>query len=223
MRGAGHNFGIVTSFESKIWPDNFKTYFVRTYQFSGSSLDALIDQVNKFQGNGTLDPTWLGSFGLYTMNTTLSQNEVSSSISGFRRGAGLCSVSNQKQATISWVFLYNGAQVDAEPALRSFDRLRPLSVEDINVPYKVINDQIGGAVNGSLCEPNKTHIIGTANLQTYNVTTMRAIYDLYNQKVSQYPELGGTRVLVEGYSVEGVHSFRSNDSAYPFRDDNILT
>ena len=79
MRGAGHNFGIVTSFESKIWPDQGKTYFVRTYQYGGSSLDALIEEVNKFQGNGTLDPTWLGSFGLYTMNTTLSTTEVRSS------------------------------------------------------------------------------------------------------------------------------------------------
>lgn len=78
MRGAGHNFGIVTSFDSKIWPDNFKNYFVRTYQYGGSSLDALVEEVNKFQGNGTLDPTWLASFGLYTMNTTLSSTEVRS-------------------------------------------------------------------------------------------------------------------------------------------------
>lgn len=77
FRGAGHNFGIVTSFDSKIWPDNFKTYFVKSYQFSGSSLDPLIDEVNKFQGNGTLDTTWLGSFGLYYIDPTFSTTEVS--------------------------------------------------------------------------------------------------------------------------------------------------
>ncbi|KAL8731367.1 MAG: hypothetical protein Q9166_003459 [cf. Caloplaca sp. 2 TL-2023] len=201
MRGAGHNFGIVTSFESKIWPDNFKTYFVRTYQFASSSHDALIEEVNKFQGNGTLDPIWLASFGIYTMNTTLSKTE----------------------ATIYWVFLYDGAQEDAEPALKPFDQLQPLSVDDLNIPYTSINTPIGGAVDSSLCEPNKTHIIGTANLQTYNVTTQRAIYDLYNQKIGQHPELGGTRVLVEGYAVKGVKSFKSEDSAFPLRDDNILT
>ena len=76
MRGAGHNFGIVTSFESKIWPDNFRKYFVKTYQFGGSSLDALIDQVNIFMNNGTLDPVWLGAFGLYYMNESISQTEV---------------------------------------------------------------------------------------------------------------------------------------------------
>jgi FAD/FMN-containing dehydrogenase len=79
MRGAGHNFGIVTSFESKIWPDNFRNYFVKSYQFDGSSLELLMERINEFNTNGsgdTLDPTWLGSFGLYTMNRTISQTEV---------------------------------------------------------------------------------------------------------------------------------------------------
>ncbi len=76
FRGAGHNFGIVTSFESKVWPDNFKRYFVRTYQYLGNSHDAVFEAVNRFQGNGTLDPSWLASFGLYAMNTTLSTTEV---------------------------------------------------------------------------------------------------------------------------------------------------
>lgn len=223
MRGAGHNFGIVTSFESKIWPDNFRQYFVKTYQFGGSSLDALIEQVNKFQGNGTLDPTWLGAFGLYYMNTTLSQNEVSSSIGSLCYRATVYWVSKWKQATISWTFLYDGAQADAEPLLKPFDQLGPLSVSEVNVPYKVINDHIGGAVDDPLCEPNKTHIVGTAGLQVYNATAMRAIYDLYNHKMSQHPRLAATRMLVEGYAVQGVHSFPSDDSAYPLRADNILT
>jgi hypothetical protein len=76
MRGAGHNFGIVTSFESHIWQDNFRNYFVKSYQFPNKALEPLIEQVNVFQGNGTLDPTWLASYGLYTMNTTLSKIEV---------------------------------------------------------------------------------------------------------------------------------------------------
>ena len=132
-------------------------------------------------------------------------------------------VTDRKQATIIWVFIYDGAQKDAEPVLKPFDQLRPLSVDDFNVPYKSINNLIGGAVDGSLCQPDNTHIIGTANLQTYNVTSMRAIYDLYNQKISQQPELGGTRILVEGYAVKGVRSFKPEDSAFPQRDEYILT
>lgn len=89
MRGAGHNFGIVTSFESKIWPDQGKTYYVRSYQFAGNSHDALIKQVNKFQGNGTLSPPWLANLGIYGMNTTLSETEVSSPLGSLCRAAAV--------------------------------------------------------------------------------------------------------------------------------------
>ncbi|KAI1821333.1 hypothetical protein F4861DRAFT_533018 [Xylaria intraflava] len=201
MRGAGHNFGIVTSFESKIWPDNFKSYFVKAYQFPGSSLEALFEAVNNFQGNGSLAPPWLASFGLYTINATLSTSEP----------------------TISWSFFYDGSAEDAAPDLKPFDDLKPLSVDVANVTYNVINDYAGGGLNSSLCEGNKTHIVGTAGLQVFNVTTQRAIFDLYSKKISQHPGLGGTRVLVEGYAVQGVKMFASDASAYPLRADNILT
>ena len=96
-------------------------------------------------------------------------------------------------------------------------------MSNVNVTLKDINEQLGGGVDDPLCEPGKTHVIGTAGLEVYNVTAQRAIYDLYNQKISQQPRLADTRVLVEGYSVRGVRNFASDDSAYPFRADNILT
>lgn len=98
-----------------------------------------------------------------------------------------------------------------------------MSVQDNTTTYRTINDLVGGAIDGWLCEANKTHILGTANLQNYNVTTSRAIYDLYTEKVRQHPELGGTRVLHESYSVAGVTSFADEDSAYSQRDEHLLT
>lgn len=224
MRGAGHNFGIVTSFDSKIWRDDFKKYYVKTYQFAGSSLETLIERVNEFQGNGTLDPVWLASFGSYSMNTTLRKTEASNSIYSSTRQSPCHHVSNRKQATISWIFLHDGPlSAYAKAALEPFDQLSPLSVNEVNVGYDTVADQVGGAVNGSSCEANKTHILGTNYFQVYNTTTMREIYDLYNDKIRQHPRLGGTFVLVEGYGMQGVKSFKSSDSAYAFRDENILT
>ncbi|KAI4282898.1 MAG: hypothetical protein L6R38_002592 [Xanthoria sp. 2 TBL-2021] len=98
-----------------------------------------------------------------------------------------------------------------------------LVTDDIDIPYRDINTPIGGTFNSSLCEPNKSPLVGNANLQVYNVTAQRAIYALYNQNIRQHPELGGTRVLVEGYAVRGVKSFKSEDSAFSLRDGNILT
>ncbi|KAL9639613.1 MAG: hypothetical protein Q9204_001023 [Flavoplaca sp. TL-2023a] len=80
MRGAGHNFGIVTSFDSKIWRDDFKKNFVKVYQFAGKSHDILMERAKEFQGNGTLNPEWLASFGSYSMDTNLSTTEASNKI-----------------------------------------------------------------------------------------------------------------------------------------------
>ena len=75
MRGAGHNFGIITSFDTKIWPDFFRRYYVRSYQFGSSSVEAVFEQMNAFN-KGILAPPWLASFGLYSMNYTVSTTEV---------------------------------------------------------------------------------------------------------------------------------------------------
>ncbi|KAI1209139.1 uncharacterized protein F4807DRAFT_467786 [Annulohypoxylon truncatum] len=199
MRGAGHNFGIVTSFEAKIYPDN-KTYYYRTYEFTGDKLEPLFEELNKMYGNGSLSTKWFGTFGSYIMDTAVSKTE----------------------ATIAWVFVYDGPQAEAEPLFKPFDSLGAASLTGGNIPYIEINDVLGGGLNSTLCTPNQTHVVGTAGLQVYNITTERQIYDLYNRKVAEHPELGSTRVVHEGYAVEGVRKIPAEDSAYPLRDDYLL-
>lgn len=75
MRGAGHNFGIVTSYNVKIYQDK-KTYYYRTYEYSGDKLEPLFEAVNKLNGNGTLSTQWLGTFGFFSINTDISATEV---------------------------------------------------------------------------------------------------------------------------------------------------
>lgn len=129
---------------------------------------------------------------------------------------------NTIQAIIVWVFAYAGPESAAAPFLEPFDALDPATMIDGTIPYKDVNDAMGGGMNSTLCEPNRIHVVGTAGLQVYNVTTERQIYDLYNEKVTEHPELGTTRVLHEGYSVKGVRDYPSEDSAYPLRDDYLL-
>ena len=64
MRGAGHNFGIVTSFVTKIWPKGSDWYY-RNLVFTQNKLEPLFEAVNKLGGNGT-QPKELGHFGEYT-------------------------------------------------------------------------------------------------------------------------------------------------------------
>lgn len=112
--------------------------------------------------------------------------------------------------------------MEAEPLLKPFDLLTAVSVEDGNVPYTGVSDVLFSGLDSALCAPNKTHIIGTAGLQVYNVTTQRQLYDLFNRKVAEHPELGDTKLVHEGYTVEGVRNGNAEDSAFPLRDDYLL-
>ena len=77
MRGAGHNFGIVTSFELNIYPAETQTWYYKSYVFTGDQLEPLFQELNKFQNNGSTPKLMAGNFGVYTMNTSVSHTEVS--------------------------------------------------------------------------------------------------------------------------------------------------
>lgn len=106
--------------------------------------------------------------------------------------------------------------------MKSFNAIGAVWQESGNVPLPEMATIQKTGMNDPLCAPGKTHIMSTAGLQVYNVTTQRQIYDLFNQKVAQYPELGDTWVLHEGYSVEAVRAVDPAVSAYALRDDYLL-
>lgn len=76
MRGAGHNFGVVTSFEMRIYPKETETYFYRSYLFKGDALESLFESLNNFHNNGTLTSRMVGAFGVYGINPEVSDIEV---------------------------------------------------------------------------------------------------------------------------------------------------
>lgn len=97
-----------------------------------------------------------------------------------------------------------------------------MAVDEGNVPFTSISDILISGLESDLCAPSKVHITGTAGLQVYNVTVQRQLYDLYNKKVAKEPLLSGTKLVHEGYAVEGVLRGKPEDSAFPLRDDNLL-
>lgn len=52
MKGAGHNFGIVTSFEMNIYPRGPETWHYYNYIWLGDKLEAVFDALNILHGNG---------------------------------------------------------------------------------------------------------------------------------------------------------------------------
>lgn len=75
MRGAGHNFGIVTSFNSKIYKRTVDEWFYSTYIFRQDKLEPLFEAVNAMMKNGT-QPKELMNYALYGWVPSISATEV---------------------------------------------------------------------------------------------------------------------------------------------------
>ncbi|KAI2639150.1 FAD-binding domain-containing protein [Hypomontagnella submonticulosa] len=197
MQGAGHNFGIVTSFELKIHPRIVDTWSYHNYIWTGDKLDEVFTQMNILHGNGTTPVNMAINFGIFTMNETISKTD----------------------AIIFWTFGYSGPTEDAEKILEPFNKIPAVWDEKANLPYPDIPSIQGTGLDSPLCAGNQTHITSTAGLQAYNLTAEREIYNHFNKKIAQYPQLANARVVHEGYSQEAVIAHDVNSAAYPMRDD----
>lgn len=79
MRGAGHNFGIVTSAKMKIYPRKIDTWHYHNYWWTGDKLEAVLEAINdlpKPGDNGSSPPLLGFNAGQYAMNASVSTTEV---------------------------------------------------------------------------------------------------------------------------------------------------
>ena len=77
MRGAGHNFGIVTSFNYKIYDQPVVTWFAETMIFTSDKLEMFFELLNILGANGT-QPVELVTYTVFAMSPEVSPTEVSS-------------------------------------------------------------------------------------------------------------------------------------------------
>ncbi|KAJ5883733.1 6-hydroxy-D-nicotine oxidase [Penicillium subrubescens] len=201
MRGAGHNFGIVTSFEMNIFPRGPDTWHYHNYLWRGEHLEAIFAALNELQGNGTTPVDMTINFGNFLMNTTVATDEP----------------------VIFWTFAYRGSAEVAEKYLAPFNAIEAVYDESGDVPYPEISVAQQTDVDAFICGDNNVRITATAGLQVYNLTAERLIFDGFTRRVQEHPELvPGAVILHEGYSTEAVDAQNPNDSAYPFRADHHL-
>ncbi|KAK7946577.1 FAD-binding domain-containing protein [Apiospora aurea] len=197
MQGAGHNFGIVTSAESKIYRRKIDTWHYHNYVWSQDKLEVLFERLNAFHKDGKTPPEMGVEFGSVIINPAF----------------------NTTDPVLSWNFAYAGSAKDAEKILKPFNDIPALSQQKGDVPYPEIAGIQGMAEGGPGCLSNLK--AGTSvGLRSYNVTSQRQILTLFNATMASYPSLAaGGVVFYEGYSTKAVQAVDPVLTAYPHRDD----
>ncbi|KAL8942493.1 MAG: hypothetical protein Q9216_001637 [Gyalolechia sp. 2 TL-2023] len=195
LKGAGHNFAIVTSVVESIYPR--ENWYQKTYIWTQDKLETVFEALNTFHksANGTTPPRMGVNYGSIVMNTSISTTE----------------------AVLAWGFEYAGPAADAEELLGPFNAIEALQVGSVEAPYPIIS-----GADGTDC-PGARRAIASVMTLEYNVTTQRTLYNLFNERIAEYPELAPSAYLWhEGYSTAGVQAIPSDSTAYPHREENHL-
>ncbi|KAI1432414.1 FAD-binding domain-containing protein [Xylaria sp. CBS 124048] len=202
MKGAGHNFAIITSYEVKIYPQPATTWHYHNYTWTGDKVKRVFTELNKLHtsANGTTPVRMAYEGGSMSLDPSISTTK----------------------AILSWSFAYNGPAQEAEKLLAPFNAIGSVHEEVGDVPYIDIPDIQGTSEDGPACQ-DAPYVVSSNMLLRYNVTTQQAMYDQFNQYAAKYPQLGaGTRISFEGYANKAVQAIDSASTAYPHRDQNHI-
>ena len=76
MKGAGHNFGIVTHVKVKIYPSLHPTWHWHNYIWKEDKLERVFTELNKIQDGGKTPRLLAVSFGSIALNKSISATKV---------------------------------------------------------------------------------------------------------------------------------------------------
>lgn len=99
--------------------------------------------------------------------------------------------------------------------------LKPVAVLNQTVPYPDVAHAAGAGVTDPICQPGGSSKVFPVGLVAYNITTNRALYNLFKEMVKN-PLLNASIVQFEGYPMEGVQAVADNTTAYAHRADKLL-
>ncbi|KAL8638606.1 MAG: hypothetical protein Q9228_004256 [Teloschistes exilis] len=198
LRGAGHNFGIVTSFSTKIYP-LIPNWYAASYIFTRHQLDPVFQLLNRYNANGAQAKELL-TYTLITLNPAISHDPV-----------------------IIVSIQYAGPEADALEYAQPFVDLHPVVVNNQTVPYAELADTVGTGLNSPACvEGGSSKATFPVGALSFNLTTIHQIYDLYSELVTRYPDFSESLVQFESESMLQVRKLGDEDTAYAHRGDNIL-
>lgn len=198
IRGAGHNFGIVTEFKHKIYdvlPNS--TWAYEAFTFTGDKLEALYSLTNEMTKT---QPAHVMNWGVILR------------IPAF----------DAVDPVILYYILYNGpasAELKYASPIRA---LGPLNVQAGEVPYPLLPKITVSANDDPPCQRRGVAMSFPIDLKSYNVPALRLVYDAFSDIMQRVPAFNESVFLLEGYSVQGVQAVPAATTAFPHRSQNLL-
>ncbi|KAF5586480.1 6-hydroxy-d-nicotine oxidase [Fusarium pseudocircinatum] len=197
LRGAGHNFGIVTEWEYRIYDINNSKWSYEIFIFLGDKVEDVLELTNKMMKT---QPPYLTHW-IYIVNIP----EI------------------DPDKPIIWcAVISDGAVQEARDYAKPLHDLGPINVNagEASMPELAAitlmsDDSVG-------CAKGFTGLRYPIGLKTYDLFAVRKVFNEIADISKRVPEFAGSFFLLEGYSTHGVKAIDAKKSAFPHRDDEIL-
>ncbi|KFY38282.1 hypothetical protein V495_06663, partial [Pseudogymnoascus sp. VKM F-4514 (FW-929)] len=203
LQGAGHNFGIVTQVEYKVYDVAENGGGDWTYAnliFKQDKLEEVFGLVNKITNNGRGDVSYIDFVW-------------------FQRIAEIDPVN----PVVSVYMVYQGTPTQAQKYIDMYAALGPANTTVINTDYTHISSLTGNGNDGIACAHGAYYALRfPVGFETYNLTTNRALYNKFADITSAQPGFANSFFLFEDYSTHGVEAIDAASTAFPDRFNHHL-
>ncbi|KAK4169994.1 hypothetical protein QBC43DRAFT_340517 [Cladorrhinum sp. PSN259] len=202
MRGAGHNFGIVTQVTTKIYPIQHTNWAIQTLMFTGDKVQELYQTANEvfLAGNGTQ--------AVDVINWSYWMNVPAIDPNG---------------PVMEFYIIQEGVTAVNPAYVAPFEVLGPIASTPNTGTYRDVSAWVGINMDGPPCQ--KT---GAANprfpiyLERYNATAQRQLYNAFASITNATGPFANSLFMFEGYPTQGVKAKPAAEAAYAWRQDNLL-
>ncbi|KAI0452945.1 hypothetical protein F5B21DRAFT_505852 [Xylaria acuta] len=196
IKGAGHNFGLVTEWEYRVYDDQ-PQWSYEIFVYSGDKLEALYNLANEKLKD---QPPELVYWGYIIKVAEIDPDHP-----------------------ILWFgVIYNGSPEAASEYAQPFHDIGPLSVQTGQGSIHDLAVVTFQDVDGPGCAYGMTSLRYPIGLKSHNVAAVRQVYDEIDETFRRVPEVAGSFFLLEGYSTQAVQAVDPDTTAFPHRDDKIL-
>ena len=126
------------------------------------------------------------------------------------------------QPIIFYGIIYHGPASEELEYAAPIKDLNPIPIGAGEVPMPALAAMTYMGVDSVGCAYGNTVIRHPIGTKTYNVASIRKMYDEFDSTLNKHPELKGSFFLLEGYSTQAVKALPEESTAFPHRSDELL-